>query len=69
MINSGIKVSHVTIESLINQFAPFFKQKADKFKETLNLQSDDWHANETVVFINSKRYYLWLAIDSKTDLF
>ena len=66
MINSGIKVSHVTIASWTNKFAPFFKQKANKFKASLNLQSDDWHADETVVFINSERYYLWLAIDSET---
>ena len=66
MINSGIKVSHVTIASWTNKFAPFFKQKADKFKANLNLQSDDWHADETVVFINGERYYLWLAIDSET---
>ena len=30
------------------------------------MQSDDWHADETVVFINGKRCYLWLAIDSET---
>ena len=47
MINSGIKISHVTIASWTNKFAPFFKQKADKFKANLNLQSDDWHADET----------------------
>ena len=41
MINSGIKVSHVTIASWTNKFAPFFKQKADKFKANLNLQSDE----------------------------
>ena len=66
MINSGIKVSHVTIASWTNKFAPFFKQKANKFKSSLNLQSDDWLADETVVFINGERYYLWLAIDSET---
>lgn len=66
IINSGIKVSHVTIASWTNKFAPFFKQKADKFKANLNLQSDDWYADETVVFINVERYYLWLAIDSET---
>ena len=66
MINSGIKVSHVTIASWTNKFAPFFKLKADKFKEYLNLQYDDWHADETVVFINGEKYYLWLAIDSET---
>ncbi|ATD55759.1 hypothetical protein BTM21_01870 [Clostridium chauvoei] len=32
MINAGIKVSHATIASWTNNFAPFFKQKADKFK-------------------------------------
>ena len=32
MINSKIKFSHVTIASWTNKFAPFFKQKADKFK-------------------------------------
>ena len=53
MINSGIKVSHVTIASWTNKFAPFFKQKADKFKETLNLQSDDWHADETCLLYTS----------------
>ena len=49
MINFGINVSHVTIESWSNKFTTFFKQKTDK----------------TVVFINSKRYYLWLTIDSE----
>ena len=66
MTNSSIKVSHVTIANWTTKFAPFFKQKADKFKESLNLQSDDWHADETVVFINGEKYYLWLAIDSET---
>lgn len=66
MINSCIKVSHVTIASWINKFVPFFKQNADKFKDSLNLQSNDWHADETVVFINVERYYLWLSIDSET---
>lgn len=66
IINSGIKVSHVTIANWTNKFAPFFKLKADKFKDSLNLQSDDWHADETVVFINGERYHLWLAIDSET---
>ena len=34
-----------------NRF-PTFKLKADKFKEYLNLQSDDWYVDETVVFTN-----------------
>ena len=63
---ANITVSHVTIASWTHKFAPFFKQKADSFKTQLNLQSDDWHADETVVFINGEKYYLWLAIDSET---
>lgn len=66
LVSSNIKVSHVTIANWTNKFAPYFKAKADKFKTNLNLQSDDWHADETVVFINGERYYLWLAIDSET---
>lgn len=66
LVSSNIKVSHVTIANWTNKFAPYFKAKADKFKSNLNLQSDDWHADETVVFINGERYYLWLAIDSET---
>ena len=65
-VTSNIKVSHVTIASWTHKFAPFFKLRADSFKEQLNLQSDDWHADETVVFINGEKYYLWLAIDSET---
>ena len=49
-----------------HKFTPFFEQKADSFKSQLNLQSGDWHADETVVFIKGERYYLWLAIDSET---
>ena len=65
-LSQGIKVSHVTIASWTNKFAPFFKLKSDDLKQNLNLESDDWHADETVVFIGSQRYYLWLAIDSET---
>lgn len=62
----NIKVSHVTIANWSHKFAPFFKLKADSFKKDLNLNSDDWHADETVVFINGIKYYLWLVIDSET---
>ena len=55
---ANIKVSHVTIASWAHKFAPFFNLKADSFKDQLNLQSDDWHADETVIFINGKKYYL-----------
>ena len=28
--------------------------------------SDEWHADETVVKINAQKYYLWICIDSET---
>lgn len=65
-VTQGIKVSHAKIASWTNKFAPFFKNKSDKFRESLYLNSDDWHVDETFVFINGERYYLWLAIDSET---
>ncbi len=30
------------------------------------MKFDDWHTDETVVFINGERYYLWIATDSET---
>lgn len=66
LVSCNLKVSHVTIANWTNKFAPYFKAKADKFKTSLNLQPDDWHADEAVVFINVERYYLWLPIDSET---
>ncbi|MGM8309572.1 IS6 family transposase, partial (plasmid) [Clostridium perfringens] len=55
----NISVSHVTIYNWVHKFAPYFKEKAKIFNSQLDLNSDDWHADETVVFINGKKYYLW----------
>ena len=33
---------------------------------TLNFNSDEWHADETVVKIRGVKYYLWLIVDSET---
>ena len=63
----NMKVSHVTITSQTHKFEPFFKKKADYFKDQLNIKSHDQHADETVIFINGEKYYLWLAIDSETQ--
>lgn len=30
----------------------------------MNLHSDEWHADETVIKINDKKYYVWFIIDS-----
>lgn len=34
--------------------------------QTLNFNSDEWHADETVVKIRGVKYYLWLIVDSET---
>ena len=65
-VTSNISVSHATISSWVYKLAPYFKEKAKIFNAQLDLNSDDWHAYKTVVFINGKKYYLWLAIDSET---
>jgi transposase-like protein len=32
----------------------------------MNFDSDEWHADETVVKISGKKYYIWFIIDSET---
>lgn len=47
-VTSNISVSHVNIPRCVHKFAPYFKEKAKLFNSQLDLNSDDWHANETV---------------------
>lgn len=66
-LNNSIKVSHVTIAFWTKKFAPLFKSISDKLSSNIDLaSSDEWHADETVVFINGVRYYIWFIIDSET---
>lgn len=55
-MKSNIQVSHFTIANWTNSFSPFFKNNAKNFKKSLNLQTDDWHTDETVIF------YKWWKI-------
>ncbi|MGJ0906771.1 IS6 family transposase [Clostridium botulinum] len=65
----NIKVSHVTIANWTKKFAAYFKLKSDRLLKDVDLSdSDKWHADETVVFINGNRHYLWLVIDSESRL-
>ncbi|AEB74793.1 ISCb1g3, transposase [Clostridium botulinum BKT015925] len=65
----NVKVSHVTIASWTKKFAAYFKLKSDNLFYNIDLSdSDEWHADETVVFINGKKHYLWLVIDSESRL-
>ncbi len=50
----------------MHKFASYFKEKAKLFNFQLDLNPDDWNVYENVVFINDKKYYSWLAIDSET---
>ena len=65
-ISFNINVSHVTIYKWTIKFSKLFRELSEFYSEKLNFDSDDWHADETAVFIKGKRYYLWLVIDSET---
>lgn len=65
-ITMNIKVSHTTISNWCTRFAPLFQNIAYELMPMLNFDSDEWHADETVVKIKGKKHYLWLVVDSET---
>lgn len=62
----NIKVSHTTISNWCHCFAPLFDNMRLKLLPMLDLSSDEWHADETVVKIAGVKHYLWLVVDSET---
>ena len=64
----NIQVSHTTISNWCTRFAPLFQNIAIQLIPALNFNSDEWHADETVVKIQGEKYYLWLILDSETTL-
>ena len=62
----NVQVSHTTISNWCTNFAPMFQNMALQLIPALNFNSDEWHADETVVKIQGKKYYLWLILDSET---
>jgi transposase-like protein/rubredoxin len=62
----NIRVSHTTISNWCTKFAPLFQNISLQLIPTLNFNSDEWHADETVVKIRGVKYYLWLIVDSET---
>ena len=62
----NVQVSHTTISNWCTNFAPMFQNIALQLIPALNFNSDEWHADETVVKIQGKKYYLWLILDSET---
>lgn len=65
----NIKVSHVTISKWIKKFDKYFKSISDELTQDVYLgDSDEWHADETVVKVDGQKYYLWICIDSESRL-
>ena len=62
----NVRVSHTTISNWCTRFAPMFQNIAIQLLPALNFNSDEWHADETVVKIQGEKYYLWLILDSET---
>lgn len=67
LITYNIKVSHVSVAAWVRKFAPLFDTISRKLSSSIDLSSsDEWHADETVVKICGKKYYVWFIIDSET---
>lgn len=62
----NLSVSHVTISKWVRKFAPMFEVIKERFMPSVDLNSDEWHADETVVKISGIRYYIWFIVDSET---
>ena len=62
----NIKVSHTTVANWCTNFAPLFDNMRIQLLPMLNLNSDEWHMDETVVKVAGQKHYLWLVVDSET---
>jgi len=62
----NISVSHTTISNWCTKFAPLFDNIRLELLPTLDLNSDEWHADETVVKVAGVKHYLWFVVDAET---
>ena len=62
----NIKISHTTVSNWCTRFAPMFDDMRIQLLPLLDLKSDEWHADETVVKIAGKKHYIWFVVDSET---
>ena len=62
----NIKLSHVTIADWCKKFALIFHSISLSLMPMMNFNSDEWHADETIIKINGKKHYVWFIIDSET---
>jgi transposase-like protein len=65
-ISFYVKVSHTTIANWCTHFAPLFDNQRLKLLPLLDLNSDEWHTDETVVKVGGVKHYLWFVVDSET---
>lgn len=66
LINHSISVSHVTICEWTKKFTPLFNLLSQKYLSSINLDSDEWHVDETAVKINGIKHWVWFTVDSET---
>lgn len=62
----NIKLSHTTVSNWCKNFTPLFQNIALELIPALDFNSDEWHADETVVKINGDKHYIWFIVDSET---
>ena len=62
----NIKASHTTVSNWCVKFAPMFDDMRIQLVPLLDLNSDEWHADETVVKIAGVKHYIWFIIDRET---
>lgn len=62
----NVSVSHTTISNWCTRFAPLFQNIALELVPALDFNSDEWHADETIVKIAGLKHYLWFIIDAET---
>jgi transposase-like protein len=62
----NIKLSHVSVAQWCVKFAPVFNSLNLSFLPLMDFNSDEWHADETVVKIRGKKHYLWFVLDAET---
>lgn len=62
----NVKISHVTIADWCKKFAPILDNISLKLMPSMDFNSDEWHADETVIKINGQKYCIWFIIDSET---
>jgi len=65
-IMNNITVSHTTVSNWCTKFAPLFNSLSLELMPMMNFNSDEWHADETVVKISGVKHYIWFIVDSET---